>query len=212
MYLNMANGWILLNGICLTITWDVFECPDVIIGIIQNGFNYNMGCIWIQDDGSEPVGGTGFNYNMGCIWIVLSTHAHHLPNPFNYNMGCIWIAPILHFGNAFIRLTITWDVFELALTGLPPSENPFNYNMGCIWIPKHKTASLRGTPFNYNMGCIWMINWILVHPSCVGLTITWDVFEYRMGENIKDGGSSLTITWDVFELGCPYLRRIILWV
>ena len=77
------------------------------------------------------------------------------------------------------------------------------------------------TTFNYNMGCIWMKLFYHFLSPAMGLTITWDVFEYALvrayahsiGEfnynmgciwmkffaKHREKDSGLTITWDVFE-------------
>ena len=53
---------------------------------------------------------------------------------FNYNMGCIWMRERRMYLFAWMGLTITWDVFELAIQAAYPNYRPFNYNMGCIWM------------------------------------------------------------------------------
>ena len=131
-----------------------------------------------QRDPSNLLPGT-FNYNMGCIWIVLAFQASGETFVFNYNMGCIWIGDHGWYEKRYLRLTITWDVFEYATRKQALAEMQFNYNMGCIWIPSGTAspeagscltitwdvfewirAIARSTPkraFNYNMGCIWIV-------------------------------------------------------
>ena len=92
--------------------------------------------------------------------------------------------------------------------------------MGCIWIGRLDLAMPHEDQFNYNMGCIWMRERRMYLFAWMGLTITWDVFEwywlhpelitvmfnYNMGciwISVLTSGRPfphcLTITWDVFE-------------
>ena len=102
--------------LCLTITWDVFECLIL-----------------------EPkcTSACKFNYNMGCIWISTARGFRRQSYAFNYNMGCIWISYLPFWRVSRLCLTITWDVFEWCSVFLQKKcWIQFNYNMGCIWIPQ----------------------------------------------------------------------------
>ena len=163
----------------------------------------------------------GFNYNMGCIWILQARSLLWWPEQFNYNMGCIWIVVRHVLQHRLIRLTITWDVFELfdargerpghrrltitwdvfesARQSLAMAWTMFNYNMGCIWIFHNCIPDCSSFLFNYNMGCIWICYLLPGRHDCKSLTITWDVFEFAELHQHTHDAVCLTITWDVFE-------------
>ena len=74
-------------------------------------------------------------------------------------------------------------------------------------------SATRFSLFNYNMGCIWMYGVRIIRHSIMGLTITWDVFEYHPSSAHPNSGMlfnyNMGCIWMILYMGqlvedCPF--------
>ena len=101
-----------LDGLRLTLTWDVLKCVLYIYCPSVFWINFNMGCIEIFLVLSRIYTAVQINFNMGCIEISEVLHFPCFVLLINFNMGCIEIEQLFRQTYNRIRLTLTWDVLK----------------------------------------------------------------------------------------------------